>query len=1115
MKYNKKSIFQRLFALSLVCIMMIGMVACDDNGPVTTPGTQTAPGSTIPVITGNGTTIIDTSSPVPTPTGPVFDPPAEAEDVPEQGVLVEYYNGKNLDTYVSSSISKNIGGTFASGKGPVLGLTSTNYSILWTGRIKAPYTGTVKFVTKADDGVVLSINGDPVIMDGGPHLVETHSGDYEMVKDTMYEITVEYYNGELGGSLELQWYYGDVKEVIPDEALYLPRYAAVVEYSYDDTSETVSARIQNGSEEEYTLVLAGLSSSGTIVDTVSVDKPKDKKVWEATMNTSEAIKSFSAYVVDKDGKRVSAVENRAHKEDIRITIDSTPMGAVSSLLYGACMEDVNHELYGGIWSQMIYGEHFEESPTSSADDFKIAGGTWNCITENGETVVTVTKASGGPKLIASNTVCSNGTISADVYVDGEGAGFLIKTSNATFGADAFDGYEISLFANMVRVAKHEHNYKNIKDTTVKAPIRTWVNLKVETTSNKISVYVNGELVYTYVDPTPIKSGAFGFRAWNASAKYKNVKVTVEGGAEQTLPFEQLIAASSAAGMWQAVVKGDVGSASIITTGVYSGKQDQRLTFKSGEGSVSVNNMGLNRMGMNLEANKDFNGYFYAKSATPLKVYLAFESKDGSVRYCETSVTVSGDYKKYSFSLTPNKSDDTGRFVIEIRSPGTLDIGYVFLEPGEWGLYKGLHVRRDVAELYENQGISVLRFGGLMANVDGWRWKNMTGAPETRDIYKGYWYDYSSYGFGIIEFLNLCEALGVEMIPDFSSYEKPEDMADFVHFALGTDPANEWVKLRKSMGREEPYNLKYIQIGNEDVINGAFANRFNAIANAIWAVNKDITLIVGDFEYTEVITDPNRVTGASSKISNLQGQRKILENAVEQGGRVYFDIHFWSQSGSQPVNYFPVAISFYNALKKMVPNADTGLCVLELNAMTHDFERALCNAMAISNAERVSDIIKIMCSANALQVDKQNDNGWDQGLIFMDNTGAWYQSPAYVDRLFYDCRLSNLASYTSDSRVNDTKFDVTAMVSEDGKTVSLKIVNRTGESRGIGISVPGFGKATMKYVTMSGSMKAQNTTENKFAIKPNDPVVTNGVLGGDVAVVNVAGYSVTTVVFTLA
>ena len=542
--------------------------------------------------------------------------------------------------------------------------------------------------------------------------------------------------------------------------------------------------------------------------------------------------------------------------------------------------------------------------------------------------------------------------------------------------------------------------------------------------------------------------------------------------------------------------------------------ENTANFVSGEGAVSINNMGLNRMGMNLEGGKDYNGYFYAKSSAPVKVYLAFESKDGSVRYAETDLTVSGDYKKYSFSLTPNRSDDTGRFVIELRSAGTLDVGYVFLEPGEWGLYKGLHVRRDVGELYEKQGISVLRFGGCMANAADWKWKNMTGAPETRKIYKGWWYEYSSYGFGIIEFLDLCEALGVEMIPDFSSFESAADMADFVEFALGTDPDNEWVKLRKEMGREEPYNLKYIQIGNEDKVDVSFAMRFNRIANAIWAIDSSLTLIVGDFEYKDIISDPMHVTGATSGITSLAGQKRILENALEQKGRVLFDIHFWSESGADPMRFFPTAISFYDALKSLVPDADMELCVLELNANNHDLERALCNAIAISNAERLSNIIQIMCSANALQVDKQNDNGWNQGLIFMDNSGAWYQAPAYVDRLFYDCYLPYLAAFTASENVNNVKFDLTVMTSEDGKSVSVKIVNRTGEAAGIGIEIPGFENATMRVVTMKGALKAKNTTVKKDAIKPDEAIVTENALTSGVALVTVAGYSVTTVVFTL-
>ena len=51
---------------------------------------------------------------------------------------------------------------------------------------------------------------------------------------------------------------------------------------------------------------------------------------------------------------------------------------VSRLLTGACIEDVNHEIYGGIYSQMVFGESFQESATlpERLRGFRVLGGRW-------------------------------------------------------------------------------------------------------------------------------------------------------------------------------------------------------------------------------------------------------------------------------------------------------------------------------------------------------------------------------------------------------------------------------------------------------------------------------------------------------------------------------------------------------------------------------------------------------------------------------------------------------------------------------------------------------------------------------------------------------------------
>ena len=48
---------------------------------------------------------------------------------------------------------------------------------------------------------------------------------------------------------------------------------------------------------------------------------------------------------------------------------------------------------------------------------------------------------------------------------------------------------------------------------------------------------------------------------------------------------------------------------------------------------------------------------------------------------------------------------------------------------------------------------------------------MVGPREKRPPYRGIWYGYSSNGWGIIDFLDLCEAAGFLAIPDFNIDER--------------------------------------------------------------------------------------------------------------------------------------------------------------------------------------------------------------------------------------------------------------------------------------------------------------------------------------------------------
>ena len=944
--------FRSILALGLAGVMLI-LPACKSNTPDTTAGTTA------------GTTAATTTSP-----GEVIVEPL-TERTPTVGVYAEYFKGTNCDTFVGGEIVSEIDFEFVRGTAPYSGAGRSDYSIRYTGQILAPKTGEYTFTTTADDGAVLTVGDTVVINDLGPHLVESHSGTITLTEGEYYPFTLEYYNGELGGSIRLAWAPPrEAESAVPAENLFLPAHYANVHLTETDGKlHALAAPIAYDGDGR--LIIEKVVD-GTVTERAETPLDGGKTV-SCVMENASAGDVYRTYVINGGNEVISELTQKRFGVDFEITVDpATTTGTVSDYLIGACMEDVNHELYGGIWSQMIYGEKFAEPSAGStlAGEFDISDGTFSVAVKDGESALKVERGDNGPKLTFKDTESTSGTASMEMLLDGDGpVGFIIKASDLRPGADSFYGYEVALGDNFLRLAKHENNYTLLKEVAVNAPRGSFVTLSVTYTADTITISVNGEEALTYTDASPIRSGAIGLRAWNAAGYFRNITVATDGGDAREIEYGSSADALSVSKCWDITAAGDVdAAASIDTKTLYNNQQTQKLIHAGGDGTLTLSNRGLNRMGMSFVEGKDYDGYLYIAADRNTTLTLSLRSADGSKTYATTTIDVkAGDFRKYAFAMIPDTTDANGSFAVTLASPAEINVGYAFLQPGEWARYKGLPVRKDVVEGMEEIGLSVLRFGGCMANAADYKWKDMIGAPEDRPTYTGWWYTYSSLGFGIIEFMDLCEAMDILYVPDFNAYESPEDMADFVRFALGTDPTDEWVQLRISMGREEPYNLKMIQIGNEEKVNADYARRFNAIADAIKDISPDLILVVGDFAYRDVITDPYNFTGSDAGITTLAPHKSILDNALENGQTVWFDIHWWSESGNEPASYIEAALSLYDALKSICPESDPKLCIFELNANAHTLERALCNAFAINATVKASDIFPIVCSANCLQV----------------------------------------------------------------------------------------------------------------------------------------------------
>ncbi len=123
-------------------------------------------------------------------------------------------------------------------------------------------------------------------------------------------------------------------------------------------------------------------------------------------------------------------------------------------------------------------------------------------------------------------------------------------------------------------------------------------------------------------------------------------------------------------------------------------------------------------------------------------------------------------------------------------------------------------RKDLLDALRELKVPVLRWpGGCFA--DEYHWRDGIGPLESRPrmINSNWGGTVEDNSFGTHEFLNLCEMLGIEpYISGNVGSGTVEELAKWVEYITAKDGT--MADLRKANGREEPWKLKYLGIGNE-------------------------------------------------------------------------------------------------------------------------------------------------------------------------------------------------------------------------------------------------------------------------------------------------------------
>ncbi len=317
-------------------------------------------------------------------------------------------------------------------------------------------------------------------------------------------------------------------------------------------------------------------------------------------------------------------------------------------------------------------------------------------------------------------------------------------------------------------------------------------------------------------------------------------------------------------------------------------------------------------GLAVERGKKYDLTFYARTAKgfsgPLTATL--ERPDGRVLASKAVRNLGDRWKKVTLSLTPDRSETEARLVLSAGSPGIVWLDMVSLFPRD--TYKGRAngLRADLMRMIERMRPAFVRFpGGCFVEGDeignAFRWKETIGDVAERPGHWNLWGYRSTNGLGYHEYLQMCEDLGSEplfvincgmshragrinayAVPMDQMQEYVQDALDAIEYANGP-VTSKWGALRAKAGHPKPFNLKYLQIGNE---NGGpeYNERYALFHDALKQRYPGVQLIACDWggiprNRPLDIIDPHLYSDPET----MRAQATRYDRYDRQGPKVYF------------------------------------------------------------------------------------------------------------------------------------------------------------------------------------------------------------------------------------
>ena len=202
------------------------------------------------------------------------------------------------------------------------------------------------------------------------------------------------------------------------------------------------------------------------------------------------------------------------------------------------------------------------------------------------------------------------------------------------------------------------------------------------------------------------------------------------------------------------------------------------------------------------------------------------------------------------------------------------------------------IRADVLEKVKDMAPPLIRFpGGTF--VKTFHWEDGVGPKEQRRVSKNLiWGGINHFQFGTCEFLEYCKEVGAEPVLVVNlSTGSPDEAAHWVEYCNGTEDTY-YANLRRSHGYEEPFNVKYWALGNEEAAEpdaGRHQNP-NRYVEDVWQFIKHMKL-----------TDPSIQLIADGERGNDEWNKIILKGL--DGAIDYISFHGYVDTWENPYSIF--------------------------------------------------------------------------------------------------------------------------------------------------------------------------------------------------------------------